>query len=1660
MSEGRLRRLARDAVVALVCVTHAWPAWASTSTLDQSPPFSATEPAANVFLMLDDSGSTAAHRLPQPPQITLATGLGTTVTLTGEGADWAGTWGARSWSIDRDHDWLVRAPALNPLWYNPAVRYRPWSRDGVAMPNASIGGSVPTTNWGDFGARPNPTQLTERDPRQVRQGASHVSLTAAAGRGLLGTEPGNPTGNLPLGRLVSSSSPQVAFRYAKLPFEFGPALSGASTPPGTGHASQHWTTHHDSNSPLDLFSRPVTAPASASRAGCFSSVAACTSGVSDTLQVQQTVWRRLDCDGVTRNYSSDPGPATCYRNRCGGGSWSGWTSDPTPVACGFSWTDCGGTARTSPVNPGIINCPWRRFDCGNALETFDSDPGSLTCYRTRPCGPGGWSGWSANSPGSLPACFQRTNCSGTLEYFSGTDPGPLSCNWSRNDCDGTTRTFTSDPGGLTCWSRPNCSNVTERFTSNPGTLLCGYRQQQCSGTWQNFGTSPPPLTCYRRQQCDGSWTAWSESTLESLVCVSVGELPTVHHPQSTTRNAVVDSRSPSSTVNWPTGGGSRNSSSYTRVETAPNRVSIPPSTITPAAIASSQESTVRTAVAQTENICPAGTSPMTCTPPPGPVAPDPRALTPARYYLYTGSGSKGDPANYRVVQIDRTRPAGTLYRVVDAATGREIGAGESRRTDCAALTHCTWLEEAQNFANWWLYYRNRLFAAQAVMADTLSNMRQPSEQRLRVGFGRINNVTGAIDPWRTESLTLNPAPAAIDGVANPGALVRGVRAFTVGSPARAEVFDWLFSLAWANPTPNREAIDSMGRYFSRTDNRGPWGATPGTDDPSPHLACRRNFALITTDGEWTKVPGQVQISESGPLAGPGTPVEADNVVGPTILGNGVNEGASFTYRPESWPQFTGGTAQSGTLTDAAVYYWNRDLRPDLPNLISPMPGNPAFWQSMSTYVIGYGLFASMDTADTRNRVAAGSPVAWPAVNDSAMVIEDPQRINDSMRAALASRGGFYAANDIDELARSIRGSFADIVSKVGSGGGVAITGPFVTGDSLVFYPSYRTGTWSGTLSAYDATNVAALARGDTATPAWVASVPALGQRTVLTSTAARSATTFSAGALTSAQRSALEATGHTATQIVDYLRGDRSLEIGGSGPVAQQKFRRRESLIGALINSTPVYVKAPDHGHRAMEDHGASYALYVAARRASRNHATVFIGGNAGMFHAFDANTGVERFAYVPRGAYPNLALLADPAYEQRYFVDGPVISGDFHDGSRWRSAVVGTTGAGGGSIFAIDVTDPAAVGPGQVLWDITKDADPHVGHVLSRGVIGRIRTGPSSADRWVYIAGNGYESASNRAALLVIDLLSGAVTSIPVGGTYDPARGLQARNGMGGVTVRYDGARRIVGVYAGDRQGNLWRFDFSQGVPASASGFGGTSEPLFTALDPATGAPRPITAAPRLALHPRGGLQIVFGTGKLYDVGDSAIVAPQAIYGIWEQPDRRTRITESQLASVPLSAGSGNSRTFDLSAIDWSRQLGWSVPLPAGERVISDPTSELGMLSITTFVPVSTSESCEGGGSSWVYRLDASTARAVGLPIGGTVGATVPMTRIPGTARTLSRVEPSSVLRRQINGGGGNAGSASECQVLNASIQGRPNQIAQQCTALSPLRVWRQPMR
>ena len=97
--------------------------------------------------------------------------------------------------------------------------------------------------------------------------------------------------------------------------------------------------------------------------------------------------------------------------------------------------------------------------------------------------------------------------------------------------------------------------------------------------------------------------------------------------------------------------------------------------------------------------------------------------------------------------------------------------------------------------------------------------------------------------------------------------------------------------------------------------------------------------------------------------------------------------------------------------------------------------------------------------------------------------------------------------------------------------------------------------------------------------------------------------------------------------------------------------------------------------------------------------------------------------------------------------------------------------------------------------------------------------------------------------------------------------------------------------VYAGDLNGNLWKFDFTGSSAADwkvAYGAGGTPKPLFQARD-AGGAAQPITTKPEVMYHCQSdmpGYIVVIGTGKYLGDTDFANTQTQTIYGLWDYGD------------------------------------------------------------------------------------------------------------------------------------------------------------------------------
>lgn len=421
-------------------------------------------------------------------------------------------------------------------------------------------------------------------------------------------------------------------------------------------------------------------------------------------------------------------------------------------------------------------------------------------------------------------------------------------------------------------------------------------------------------------------------------------------------------------------------------------------------------------------------------------------------------------------------------------------------------------------------------------------------------------------------------------------------------------------------------------------------------------------------------------------------------------------------------------------------------------------------------------------------------------------------------------------------------------------------------------------------------------------------------------------------------------------QRLAFLRGDRTRE----GTL----FRNRSSVLGDSINSTPVYV-GPATG----------------APPGTRPN-VVYVGANDGMLHAFNAADGSELFAYVPNALMSTLHRLTSADYVHQAYVDGPASAGEVVISSVGKTVLVSGMGGGAQGVFALDVTDPVRFAEGGgVLWEFTDRDDALMGNVTTRPQIAKLRTrtvaGVPIYKHFAVVASglnnyasDGHASPTGKGALflLALDKPRGAAWRLNVNyyRLMTPISDATLANALNAPVLVADRAGALRHGYAGDLQGNLWRFDFEGGAPwAGAVGPGAGGTPLFVARDD-SGRRQPITQQPLLAYADGGGYLVLFGTGKLIEKADrtSASFAPQSYYAIRdslrdpaEVITSRSQLTRRVLGgdtSAPPFSVHGAKMAFD--------SMGWYVDFlqaeTTGERSIDSGVLAGGEVFFNTLLP------------------------------------------------------------------------------------------------------------
>lgn len=893
---------------------------------------------------------------------------------------------------------------------------------------------------------------------------------------------------------------------------------------------------------------------------------------------------------------------------------------------------------------------------------------------------------------------------------------------------------------------------------------------------------------------------------------------------------------------------------------------------------------------------------------------------PAVYYKYN-SGGIWNAGSYTRVEI---RPSTASYT------------GGPKRSDCAAAPTCTYAEEIQNFANWYTYYRSRILSARAGVGRAFAQQKTA----MRVGFG-----------------TINKGATTVDSVDNTSTVIRGVREF-VGSD-RDAFFNSLYSRSIpTSGTPLRKALQNVGEYFKRKDDAGPWGKSPGSSDSTPHLECRQSYHILMTDGYWNG-------------SNPSSINNEDKSTGPSITDPA---GRTYQYIPANPYQ----DEWSKTLADVAMKYWYSDLRDDLANKVPSSTADPAVWQHLVNFTVGLGVTGSLDPRSDLPALTSGAKT-WPNPGGTSSI---PAKIDDLWHAAVNSRGKFFSAKDPDTFANALADTLSAIADRVeSSASSVAANSTRLDTDTLVYQARFDSRDWSGELLAFSLNE-----DGTLVTPEkWDAGklIPAPSSRNIFTlNDATSNGVAFTWSNLSSTQKLALNTNidgvvDGSGSARVSWLRGDTSAEVRSGGAFRD----RTQTVLGDIINSDPYYAGRQDFGYSILPTpEGDAYVAFRSSASYKGRPDMLYVGANDGMLHGFDATTGAERLAYVPANLYPRLSKLTAPTYEHEYFVDGSPRVGDaFVDlggGKEWHSILVGSTGAGGRSVFGLDVTDPESFSASNVLWELT---DSELGYSIGQPTIARL----AADDRWVAIFGNGYNSASHKAQLFIVDLATGSIVKkidTGVGSSASP-------NGLSTpVPVDTNGDRITDYIYAGDLHGNLWKFDVSDPNISKwkvAYKSGSTPSPLFQAKDSA-GTPQPITVRPTVGRNPSGGVMVYFGTGKYFEVGDGTVPAsPQAqsFYGIWDNnaavSGRSALRSQSILFEGSRTFGSINAdvRAVSNNTVDYSSKKGWYLDLvydgnKTSERVVSSALFRHGRIIFTTLIP--SGNPCDSGGSSWLMELDA----------------------------------------------------------------------------------------
>lgn len=769
-------------------------------------------------------------------------------------------------------------------------------------------------------------------------------------------------------------------------------------------------------------------------------------------------------------------------------------------------------------------------------------------------------------------------------------------------------------------------------------------------------------------------------------------------------------------------------------------------------------------------------------------------------------------------------------------------------------------------------------------------------------------------------------------------------------------------------------------------------------------ACQKNYIVYLTDGL------------------PKNDDDADSL----ISGLGVN---CYSDKSTMWDSFgvssppADSTTNGGLCMKALInYMYNNDLNnTDLKDGTSPLAGT----QNVTTDLIGFGsdveggdAFKYLDDA-----AKGGGGQAYTANDLSSLtstltkIVGAIQKTSATFTAPSVAVNAFNKTQILEDLYISMfspslnyhwPGNAKKFKLRPNSTSGVTE----IVDQTYVNAVDPSTGFLNSTAKDFWE-NTAPLATDDITTRGGAAkNIPDPGSRNLYTYLGSNSDLSDSTNAVSTANITSLESKGlpttgtslPTSTKLVNWMRGMDVDDDNSDGDTTDAR-----EVMGDPIHSQPAVV-IYGSGSSSSSSSSSSSGTTV----DELNDAVVYVSTNDGYLHAFDALTGVEKWAFIPQEFLGNMLNLYQnsSATTKHYMLDGNIRvlrydtnnDGKIDPTDNDRVFLYFSDGRGGDRYYALDVTyknDSTKTKP-KFLWslgtaDLKKNsaAADIVKYSWSTPTLGRINIGGATQNpqKLVLIFAGGYDpvedlqgyqtSDSYGNGIFIVDAITGKLlwsqtkdsgsTSFKKMDHAIPSAVTVLDTDLDGFTDR---------MYVGDMAGQIWRFDITNGNSASD-----TTNPLVAGGVIASLGGKEDTASianNRSFYNPPNVAKIIsYGGANYYNIaigsGDDAlpksnVTTQDRFYSLRDY--NLSPMTQAQYdAYTPIVEGDLTTTTA-VTKPTTIKPAGWKIDLSTAEKVLAASITINGVVTFTTYIPGASSTGCSvTSGTARAYNLNIATA-------------------------------------------------------------------------------------